>query len=280
MSQLSLAMTRRVLPGFRLTLGSTLLYFSLLVLLPLFALAIKTAELRPAEIWTILTDPRAIATYRVTFGAALWATGINVILGIWVAWILARYEFPGRNLLDSAVDLPFALPTAVAGISLAALTAPNGWIGQFLAPLEIKVAFAFPGIVIAMAFTSFPFVVRAVQPVLADLDPAIEEAAETLGAGHWRTFRQAIFPSILPAALSGTSLAFVRSLGEFGAIVFIAGNIPFRTEITSLLVFIRISEFEYGRAAVLATAVLTFALIFLLATNRLQSILHRRVHGK
>ncbi len=269
-----------MLPGFRRTLGSTLLLYSLLILLPFVALAVKTAELTPRQIWDILVDPRSLATYRLTFSAAILATVADLVLGYWTAWILVKYEFPGRRLLDAVVDLPFALPTAVAGISLAALTAPNGWIGQFFAPHGIKVAYAFPGIVLAMTFTSFPFVVRAVQPVLADLDPSHGEACATLGAGVWRTFYHAAFLPSMPALLSGTGLAFVRSLGEFGAIVFIAGNLPFRTEVTSLLIFIRVSEFEYGRASVLATAVLTFALVFLLATNLLQHRLHRRLHGK
>lgn len=273
-------MSPRALPGFVPTLGGTLLFLSLATLLPLSALLLKTLGLGWAEFWQIVSDPRAMSTYRVTLSAALWATLVDLVLGLVIAWILVRYEFPGRRLLDAAVDLPFALPTAVAGISLVAITAPNGWAGPFLAPLGIKVAYAFPGIVLAMAFTSFPFVVRAVQPVLRDLDPSLEEAAQTLGARPWLAFRKVVLPAILPALVSGSSLALARSLGEFGALVFISGNLPFRTEITSLLIFIRMSEFEYGRAAALASVILAFALALLLSTNLLQAYLHRRAHGR
>lgn len=271
--------TRRILPGFGLTLGASALFVSLATLLPLGALVWKSAGLSGAEFWAHASDPRAIAAYRVTLVCAATSVVANLVLGVWVAWILVRYEFPGRRLLDAVVDLPFALPTAVAGLSLAALTAPNGLIGRLFEPLGLQIAYALPGIVIAMAFTSFPFVVRSVQPVLADLDPQFEEAAESLGAGAGQRFWRVIVPEILPSAVAGTSLALVRSLGEFGAVVFIAGNLPFKTEIVSLLVYIRVGEFDYAGAAALATVILGFALILLLAINALQGILYRRLHG-
>lgn len=270
---------RRVLPGFGITLGSTLIVLSIATLLPLGAMVLKAAGLTWAEYWGYITDSRAVSTYRVTVTAAVLATAGNVILGVAVAWILVRYEFPGRRVLDSLVDLPFALPTAVAGISLAALTSPNGPVGALFAPFGIKIAYAFPGIVVAMIFTSFPFVVRTVQPVLAELDPTLEEAATTFGAGPWTVFRRVIVPAILPAILAGGTLALVRSLGEFGAVVFISGNLPFRTEITSLLVFIRLGEFDYNGAAALATVVLAFSLAILFTMNVIQSRLYWRVHG-
>lgn len=270
---------RRALPGFGITLGSTLSFLSLATLLPLGALVFKAAGLSWSEYWSHVTDSRALATYRITLSAALIATAFNVMLGVLTAWILVRYEFPGRRVLDAAVDLPFALPTAVAGISLAALTAPGGPIGALFEPLGVKIAYAFPGIVVAMTFTSFPFVVRTVQPVLAELDPHLEEAAAIFGAGPWTTFRRVILPEILPATLAGTTLSLVRSLGEFGAVVFIAGNLPYRTEITSLLVYIRLGEFDYHGAAALATVILAFSLLVLLTMNLVQIRLYRRVHG-
>ncbi len=270
---------RRVLPGFGVTLGSTVLFVSLAILLPLGALFLKAAGLTFEEYWEYVTDPRAIATYRVVLICAVIATIIDVILGVLLAWVLVRYEFPGRRILDSVVDLPFALPTAVAGIALAALTAPASPIGKFFGLFDIQIAYAFPGIIVAMTFTSFPFVVRTVQPVLEDFDPTIEEAAESLGAGPFLTFRRVIFPDILPAVLSGMTVAFVRSLGEFGAVVFMAGNRPFQTEITSLLIYIRVDEYDYPGAAALATVVLLFALVLLLAMNLVQAVLYRRLHG-
>ncbi|RRJ97709.1 sulfate ABC transporter permease subunit CysT [Opitutaceae bacterium TAV4] len=270
---------RHIIPGFGLTLGSTLLFVSLAILLPLGALFLKAASLSWTDYWTHITDARALATYRITLTSALLATVINVTLGVLIAWILVRYDFPGRRLLDAAIDLPFALPTAVAGLSLATLLAPNGLIGQFFAPLDIKLAYALPGMVLAMAFTSFPFVTRTVQPVLADLDPQLEEAATVLGAGPLTTFWRVIFPAILPATLAGGTLALVRSLGEFGAVVFIAGNLPFRTEITSLLIYTRVSEHEYEAAAALATIVLASALLLLIGMNTLQHRLLKRTEN-
>jgi len=265
-----------VLPGFGLTLGSTLLFLCLATLLPLGALVFKTAHLSWADFWSCLSDPRALATYRITVTAAALATAANLAIGLPAAWILVRYEFPGRRLLDAAVDLPFALPTAVAGLALAALTAPGGLVGGLFAPLGIRIAYAFPGVVLAMTFTSFPFLVRTVQPVLADLGPHPEEAASSLGAGPFTTFRRVILPEILPATLAGLTLAFVRGLGEFGAVVFIAGNLPYKTEITALLIYIRVGEFDYPGAAVLATAIMGFALLVLVVMNGVQGRLCRR----
>lgn len=271
--------SRRVIPGFGPALGATVLFTSFAVLLPLGALVLKTANLSWAEFWGYISDSRALATYRVTLLAAACATVADLALGLLAAWILVRYDFPGRRLLDAAIDLPFALPTAVAGVALAALTVPSGPVGALLAPFGVKIAYAFPGIVLAMTFTSLPFVVRTVQPVLADLDPNLEEAATVLGAGAFATFARVIFPELVPALLGGAALALVRSLGEFGAVVFIAGNLPFKTEITALLVYIRMDEFNYPAAAALATVILGFALTFLLGMNALQSRLYRRLHG-
>lgn len=270
---------KRVIPGFGVTLGSTLVFLSLAVLLPLGALVLKAAGLSWAEFWAYVSDPRAVATYRITVTSAAAATVINVALGLLVAWILVRYEFPGRRFLDAAVDLPFALPTAVAGLTLATLLAPTGLVGQLFAPLGIKISYALPGMIIAMSFTSFPFVVRTVQPVLADLDPHLEEAAANLGAGPLRTFWTVIFPELLPATLAGTTLSLVRALGEFGAVVFIAGNLPFRTEISSLLIYIRVGENDYRGAAALATVILASALAVLVTMNIIQGRLYRRIHG-
>ena len=270
--------TNRVLPGFGLSLGSALLFVSLFTLLPLAALVIKAAGLPWPDYWAYITDPRAIATYRFTLTCALWATLINVALGLWVAWILARYDFPGRRLLDAIIDLPFALPTAVAGLSLAALTVKSAPIGQLFSIFDVKIAYALPGVVIAMAFTSFPFVVRTVQPVMEDLDPAMEESAVSLGARPATTFRRVLVPEILPATLAGATIAFVRSLGEFGAIVFISGNLPFRTEITAMLIYIRVNEYDYAGAAALATVILAFALLTLVSMNLIQGRFYRRLN--
>lgn len=271
--------TRRILPGFGASLGLTVLVVSLATLLPLGALVVKAAQLSWADIWFHLTDPRAVATYRITLGAAALATVANLVLGVLLAWVLVRYEFPGRRLIDAAVDLPFALPTAVAGISLAALTVPTGWVGRWFEPFGWQIAYAFPGVILAMAFTSFPFVVRTVQPVLEDLDAHLEEAAHSLGAGPFTTFRRVIFPELRAALVAGGSLAFVRSLGEFGAVVFIAGNLPFETEITALLIYIRVGEYDYPAASVLASAVLLFALVLLVLMNVLQAWLLRHLRA-
>jgi sulfate transport system permease protein len=264
-------LSRRVLPGLPLSLGITVLYVSIIVCLPLGALVFKAASLGIEDYWRIVSAPRAVASYRVTIGAAAVATAFNVVFGFALAWVLVRYRFPGRRLLDALVDLPFALPTAVAGIALTTLFAENGWYGAPLAALGIKVAFTPLGIMVAMAFTSLPFIVRTVQPVLEDLEPALEEAALSLGAGEGRIFRTVILPLLMPALLAGSSLAFARSLGEFGAVIFIAGNQPYETEITALLAFIRLEEFDYEAAAAIASVILIAAFVMLAVTNALQA---------
>lgn len=262
---------RNVLPGLKLSLGVTLLYVGIIVVLPLAALVFKAASLGPAEYWSIISSPRAFASYRVTVLCALAATVFNVIFGLALAWVLTRYRFPGWRLVDAIVDLPFALPTAVAGIALTALFAGNGWFGSILAEVGIKVAYTPLGIIVAMAFTSLPFIVRTVQPVLEDLDPALEEAAQSLGGSDLEIFRKVILPLLTPALLAGLSLSFARSLGEFGAIIFIAGNQPFSTEITSLLIFIRLEEYDYQAAAAIASVLLITAFVMLALTNYLQA---------
>lgn len=262
---------KRVLPGFGLTMGVTLLYLTLIILIPVAALIFKAADLGFSEYWRIISQPRAIATYQVTLSAAAAATAINAMFGLLLAWVLVRYEFPGKRILDMLVDFPFALPTAVAGLTLVTVLGRNGWIGQYLEPMGIKIALAWPGVVIAMTFTSIPFVVRSVQPVLEELGPDLEEASASLGARPWQTFTRIIWPLILPAFLSGVVLAFARSLSEFGAIVFIAGNLPFQTEVTSLLVYIRLDEYNYGGAAALASVLLGIAFVVLFLTNILQA---------
>jgi len=263
--------SRRVLPGFGLTMGTTLLYLAVIVLLPLAALLLKAGEIGPARFVAVVTSPRALASFGITLGAAALATIFNAAYGLLMAWILVRYEFPGRRILDALMDLPFALPTAVAGIALTALYAHNGWFGGVLEPAGLKVAYALPGIAVAMAFTSAPFVVRTVQPVLEDIAGEIEEAAATLGAYPGTIFRKVVFPAIFPAFLTGCSLAFARCLGEFGAVIFIAGNLPFETEIAALLIFIRLEEFDYPAAAAIATVLLAAAFVMLLVTNAIQA---------
>jgi len=262
---------RRVLPGLKLSLGITLVYAAIIILLPLMALIFKAASLGPADYWRIVSSERAVASYGVTIGSALVATLFNLVFGLALAWVLVRYRFPGRRIVDALVDLPFALPTAVAGISLTTLFASNGWFGSALGEIGIKVAYTPLGIMVAMAFTSLPFIVRTVQPVLEELDPALEEAAQTLGSGDWLIFRKVILPLLTPALLAGTSLAFARSLGEFGAIIFIAGNQPFSTEITALLAFIRLEEYDYPASAAIASVMLIAAFVMLAVTNSLQA---------
>ena len=262
---------RRVLPGFGLSLGITLFYVALIVALPIGALLFKAASLGPEEYWRIVSSGRALASYRVTVLSAAAATLFNLVFGLALAWVLVRYSFPGKRLVDAIVDLPFALPTAVAGIALTTLFAGNGWFGSILAEAGIKVAYTPLGIMIAMAFTSLPFIVRTVQPVLEDLDPALEEAAQSLGGSDAAIFRKVILPLLTPALLAGVSLAFARSLGEFGAIIFIAGNRPFSTEITALLAFIRLEEYDYQAAAAIASVLLITAFVMLAVTNALQA---------
>ncbi|MFD1795918.1 sulfate ABC transporter permease subunit CysT [Paracoccus aurantiacus] len=262
---------KRVLPGFTLSLGTTLLYLTVIVLIPVAALILKGAEIGPARFWSIISAPRAIAAFQLTLIAALIATLINAAYGLLMAWVLTRYEFPGRRLLDALMDVPFALPTAVAGLSLTALFSGNGWFGQVLEPAGISIVYTIWGVAIAMTFTSIPFVVRTVQPVLEDLDPSLEQAARTLGASEGKIFTRVVFPQILPAYLAGCTIALARSLGEFGAIVFIAGNLPFKTEIAALLAFIRLEEYDYQGASAIALVLLFFALVLLVISNRLQA---------
>ena len=261
--------SKHLLPGFGLTMGVSLFYITLIILLPLGAMLLKVAGMGFPEFWRIISSNRALAAYRVTFSSAAIATLFNGVIGLLLAWVLTRYRFPGRRLLDALVDLPFALPTAVAGLVLVTLFSQAGWYGQFLEPNGIKINYTQAGIIAAMTFTSLPFVVRSVQPVLEDLDEGLESAAQTLGANNWQVFTRIIFPTILPAFISGCVLSFARSLGEFGAVVFIAGNLPGVTEIVSLLIFIRLEEYNYEGAAALAFVLLAVAFLTLLATNAL-----------
>jgi sulfate transport system permease protein len=262
---------KRVLPGFTLSLGVSLLFVSVILLLPITGLVVQTAGMSFAEYWAAITDPRVVASYRITLLAALGASLFNAGFGLLLAWVLVRYHFPGRRLLDALVDLPFALPTAVAGLTLTALFAKNGWYGQILTEVGIKVAYAPLGIVIAMALTSLPFVVRTVQPVLEDLTPEDEEAALSMGASDARVFRRVIFPSLWPVLLTGTALSYARSLGEFGAVVFIAGNMPYLTEVTSLMIFTRLQEYNYAAASAIASVVLFTSLLLLFLINLVQA---------
>ncbi|MDX3773061.1 sulfate/thiosulfate ABC transporter permease CysT [Chromatiaceae bacterium AAb-1] len=262
--------SKRVLPGFTISLGSSLFFISLVILLPLTGLIMQVSELSLAQYWQIITDERVVASYKVTLSAAAVATVINLLFGLLMAWILTRYRFPGRLLLDGLMDLPFALPTAVAGLTLAALLSTSGWLGQYLALWDIKVSYTWLGIVAAMIFTSIPFVVRTVQPVLEEFGPEYEEAAATLGSSPWQTFWRVIFPEIKPALLTGTALSFTRSIGEFGAVIFIAGNIPWQTEVTSLMIFVRLQEFDYAGASAIASVVLLASLLLLFIINGIQ----------
>ncbi len=267
-----------VLPGFGLSMGFTSFYISLLVFLPLSALVLKTFELDWDSFVKVVASKRAIASYQLTFGASFVAALINMVFGLLVAWVLVRYHFPGNTILDALVDLPFALPTAVAGIALTALYAPNGWIGQYFAALDIKIAYTPIGITLALVFIGLPFVVRTVQPVLEDLEKELEEAAASLGANRWQTFQRVIFPALIPSLLTGFALAFARAIGEYGSVVFISGNMPFRTEITPLLIMSRLEQFDYAGAAALGTVMLGFSFILLLLINALQHWSHQR-HG-
>jgi len=271
--------SKRVLPGFTLSLGSSLLYTCLILLLPLSALVMQLAQMSLAQYWEVITNPQVVAAYKVTLLAAGVASIFNAVFGMLMAWILTRYQFPGRSLLDGLMDLPFALPTAVAGLTLAGLFSTTGWYGQWLAQFDIKVSFTWLGIAVAMAFTSIPFVVRTVQPVLEELGPEYEEAAETLGATRWQSFRRVVLPEVAPALLAGTALSFTRSLGEFGAVIFIAGNIAWKTEVTSLMIFVRLQEFDYPAASAIASVILAASLLLLFAINTLQSRFGRRIGG-
>ncbi|MBX9636224.1 MAG: sulfate ABC transporter permease subunit CysT, partial [Nitrosomonas sp.] len=259
-----------ILPGFNLALGFTLLYLSLIVLIPLSAAFIRTAELTWPEFWSIVTTPRVLASYRLTFGASFAAALVNAFFGLLVAWVLVRYHFPGKKIVDALVDLPFALPTAVAGIALTALYAGNGWIGQFLEPLGVKVAFTPLGIFVALTFIGLPFVVRTVQPVLEDIEAELEEAAATLGANRWQTFTRVIFPVLFPALMTGFALAFARAIGEYGSVIFIAGNMPMISEITPLLIITKLEQYDYAGATALSVVMLVISFILLLIINLLQ----------
>jgi sulfate transport system permease protein len=259
-----------ILPGFNLALGFTLLYLSLIVLIPLSAAFIRTTELSWQEFWFAVTTPRVMASYRLTFGASFAAALVNAVFGLLVAWVLVRYRFPGKKLIDALVDLPFALPTAVAGIALTALYAGNGWIGQYLEPLGIKVAFTPIGVFVALTFIGLPFVVRTVQPVLEDIESELEEAAAMLGANRLQTFLRIIFPTIFPALMTGFALAFARAIGEYGSVIFIAGNMPMVSEITPLLIITKLEQYDYAGATALAVVMLVISFILLLVINFLQ----------
>jgi sulfate transport system permease protein len=271
--------TSRVLPGFGLTLGFTLVYLGVLVLLPLAGLFLRTASLSWPELAAAVGSPRALASYRLTFGASFAAAAANAGIGLVVAWVLVRYRFPGKRLVDGLIDLPFALPTAVAGITLTALLAPGGWVGRWLEPLGIRAAYTPLGVVIALVFIGLPFVVRTVQPVLEDLEPELEEAAASLGASRWQTFRRVLFPTLWPALMTGTALAFARAVGEYGSVVFIAGNLPMQTEIAPLLIVMKLDQYDYAGATAIATVLLVVSFALLLGINGLQSIGRRRLAG-
>ncbi|EIC82733.1 sulfate/thiosulfate ABC transporter permease CysT [Serratia sp. M24T3] len=271
--------TKRVLPGFTLSLGSSLLFVCLILLLPLSALVIQLSHMTLAQYWAVVSDPQVVAAYKVTLLSAGVASIFNGFFGMLMAWILTRYEFPGKTILDGLMDLPFALPTAVAGLTLAGLFSVNGFYGHWLAQFDIKVAYTWLGIAVAMAFTSIPFVVRTVQPVLEELGPEYEEAAETLGASRWQSFRRVVLPELMPSLLAGTALSFTRSLGEFGAVIFIAGNIAWKTEVTSLMIFVRLQQFDYAAASAIASVILAASLILLFAINTMQSRYGRRLGG-
>jgi sulfate transport system permease protein len=259
-----------VIPGFGLTLGYTVFYLSLIVILPISALFLKTATLGWGEFWAIVSSPRVVASYRLTFGASLVGALINAFFGFIVAWTLVRYSFPGKKIIDALVDLPFALPTAVSGIALTAIYAPTGWVGRYLEPLGIKAAFTPLGVTIALTFIGLPFVVRTLQPALEELDPATEEAARSLGASRAQTFLRVILPAVFPALLTGFALSFARALGEYGSVVFISGNMPMFTEITPLLIIAKLEQYDYAGATAIATVMLVASFVILLLINLLQ----------
>jgi sulfate transport system permease protein len=266
-----------VIPGFGLALGFTLTYLSLIVLIPLAGLVLKTATLGWAEFWRLAIDSRTLAALRISFGLSMAAAAVNAVFGLIVTWVLVRYEFPGRRLLDAFIDLPFALPTAVAGIALTAIYAPNGWVGELLTPLGVKVAYTPLGILIALIFIGLPFVVRTLQPVLEDLDGEVEEAAATLGAHRLQTVFRVVLPALVPPLLTGFALALARAIGEYGSVVFIAGNIPYVSEIAPLLIIIRLQEYNYAGATAIATIMLAISFVLLLAINLLQTWARRRL---
>jgi sulfate transport system permease protein len=276
---ISLRRERSVIPGFGITLGFTTFFLCAIVLLPLTALVMKGASMDLARFIQVVTAPRAVASYRLTFGASLTAASINIVFGFIVAWVLVRYRFPGRRFVDAIIDMPFALPTAVSGLALTAVFAGNGWIGQYLEPLGIKVAYTQLGITLALTLIGMPFVVRTVQPALQELPKDVEEAAATLGAHPAYIFFRVILPAVMPAILTGFALAFARGVGEYGSVIFIAGNIPLQTEITPLLIIIRLEEYDYGGAAALGCVMLAISFLMLLTINLLQQWGRRRLHG-
>jgi sulfate transport system permease protein len=269
-----------ILPGFGLTFGFTITYLSLIVLIPLAALVARSASLGPAEYWEVATDPRTVNALKLSFGAGLAAAAVNVVFGVLVAWVLVRYRFPGRRLLDATVDLPFALPTAVAGIALTALYAPNGPFGAVLGAIGIKAAYTPVGVVIALIFIGLPFVVRTVQPVIEEIDKELEEAAATLGSSRLKTVLQVILPTLFPAILTGFALALARGVGEYGSVIFIAGNLPYVSEIAPQLIIIRLEEYDYAGATAIATIMLAISFLTLLAINVIQAWSRKRFgHG-
>lgn len=270
--------SRKVLPGFDLTLGVTVVYLSLIVLIPLCAVFIKTASLSLEQLWNTISAPRAVASYRLSFGASLLAAAVNAVFGFILAWVLVRYSFPGKKLVDALIDLPFALPTAVAGIALTAIYAKNGWLGQHLEPLGIKIAFTPAGILVALIFIGLPFVVRTVQPVLEDLDAEYEEAAASLGATRWQTVTRVVLPAVLPALTTGFALAFARGVGEYGSVIFIAGNMPLISEITPLIIITKLEQYDYAGATAIAAVMLVISFALLLIINLLQAWSAR--HGR
>src|SRR3954465_9073230 len=269
--------SRGVLPGFGLSLGITCTYLSLMVLLPLATVFGRTADLTWPAFWAVVSDPRVVASYRVTFGASFLAALVNTVFGLLVAWVLVRYRFPGRRVVDAMVDLPFALPTAVAGIALTTLYAGNGWVGSLLEPFGIKVSYTWLGITVALIFIGLPFVVRTVQPVLDDLEIEVEEAAASLGAQRWQTFSRVVFPTVAPALLTGFALAFARAVGEYGSVVFISGNMPMKTEIVPLLIITKLEQYDYAGATAVALVMLLVSFALLLTITLLQWAARRRV---
>ena len=262
---------KRVLPGFGLTLGYTIFYLSIIVLIPLSALLFKTFDLTWEQFWQAVSAPRVVASYKLSFGASFIAACVNLVFGLLIAWVLVRYQFPGKKIVDALVDLPFALPTAVAGISLTALLAGNGWVGQYLEPLGVQLAFNPNGIVIALIFIGLPFVVRTVQPVLEDSEKELEEAATSLGASRWQIFYKVILPSITPALMTGFAMAFARAVGEYGSVIFIAGNMPMISEITPLIIIGKLEQYDYAGATAVAVVMLLISFVLLLVINALQA---------
>lgn len=273
---MSIVRSRRVLPGLGLALGFTLVYVCLLVLIPLSALVLKASRLTWADFLGAVSGERALAAYGLSLSASFAAACLNAVFGLLVAWVLVRYRFPGRRLVDACVDLPFALPTSVAGIALTAVYSPNGWLGSLLAGAGVQVAFTRLGVVVALTFIGLPFVVRAVQPILEDIDQEIEDAASSLGATRWQTFRRVLLPAVAPALLTGFTLAFARALGEYGSVIFISGNLPMRTEVVTLLIATRLEQFDYAGATAVAAVMLTLSFVLLLAINLLQGWTRRR----